>query len=256
MSGLIKLAIIEDDRKLCAAIWECLSTLGLFQLAGIARDGEEGLKLLLEHEVDVMIIEASLPVKDGGYVLEELSRRKNVLPACIVLSNVEARQLPFAQGQTPYLGTENILVKPFSIEVLVNRLVSVCKERGWLLSPTQMLWPKSNVDPEAFVINVLHFMNIKNNLKGYDYLKTAILMCIEDRNALESITKVLYPAIAKQHQTTGAGVERAIRHAIDDALETGDVEQYLKQQGVQLHKITNSKLIKLILEHYDAEHLY
>ena len=107
-------------------------------------------------------------------------------------------------------------------------------------------------DLETQVTKIIHQIGVPAHIKGYQYLRTAILMVVEDNDIINSVTKILYPTIAKKYATTASRVERAIRHAIEVAWDRGDIDTLNAYFGYTIHnnrgKPTNSEFIAMIAD--------
>jgi len=143
-------------------------------------------------------------------------------------------------------GAAFYILKPFEYSVLADRIEAFSKYVG----ETTRTPAIAEVDLEVMVTEIIHQIGVPAHIKGYHYLRTAIIMSIEDTEMINSVTKRLYPAIAKQHATTSSRVERAIRHAIEVAWDRGDVDTLNSYFGYTIHNLrgkpTNSEFIAMI----------
>jgi two-component system response regulator (stage 0 sporulation protein A) len=146
-------------------------------------------------------------------------------------------------------GADVCLLKPFDITSLSGHIDALAKQHTSYqnTSPT-----RPGVDLEAQVTKIIHLMGIPAHIKGYQYLRSAILLTIEDNETINSVTKVIYPAVAKKYQTTTSRVERAIRHAIEVAWDRGDIDTLNSYFGYTIHnsrgKPTNSEFIAMVAD--------
>lgn len=236
-------------------IAQYLNSLGRYEVVGIAHDGERGLQLIRSNPVDVAVIDLVLPGKDGFYVLDELSRNKDTKPVCIVLSGISHSHIT---AKAIEKGADYFMLKPFDLELLGKRIGEVWDQKHVDASLSQPAPPLACKDgPESFILRVLHDMPIANTLNGYTYIKSAVLLAIEDPSMLEGITKRLYPAVAKRAGTTGPQVERAIRHAISTAWRKGGGRSFAAIVGYgdpNSPKPTNSAFITALVELYIQRH--
>ena len=149
------------------------------------------------------------------------------------------------------LGADYCMLKPLNYQTLserIMRLVTLKKTRGNLSRlPASM----SN-DLESQVTKVIHEIGVPAHIKGYQYLRTAIIMTVNDTDVINSVTKILYPTVAKQYDTTSSRVERAIRHAIEVAWDRGDIDILNSYFGYTIQnsrgKPTNSEFIAMIAD--------
>ena len=203
------------------------------EVIGKAKDGNEALELIKEKRPDVALLDVIMPHLDGLGVLEGVhSLKLDKLPTCIMLSAVGQDKIT---QRAIALGAEYYVVKPFDIELLLKRIKEVKLYQNTVFKPAYVsreikpqyieLPPnekKSEKNLEALVTNIIHEVGVPAHIKGYQYLREAIMMVIKDIDVLNQITKSLYPQIAQRFETTPSRVERAIRHAIELAWVRGD----------------------------------
>ncbi len=257
----IKLILVEDNKELCKGIADYLESTNMFEILDTAHDGCEGLNLILSQidKVDICLIDMVLPKKDGLFILEELNKKTKARPTVIVLSSIGSEAIT---GRALDLGADYYILKPFDLNLLSYRLADVFKNKNKYRKLNQLstITVKQKFNQvnkaeyiEDFVVNILHKLGFGSNLKGYIYLKTAIVMSILDESLLDSITKRLYPEIAKEFKTTTYNVERAIRHAIEVSKAKEDEQAFTDIFGdfpAKMVKITNGKFIYLVVEKY------
>ena len=144
------------------------------------------------------------------------------------------------------IGEAYYLIKPFDVKMLGERISAIC-DRTKAISTTQ-----TNEDIEVSVTEIIHQIGVPAHIKGYHYLRTAIMLSINDSEMINSVTKMLYPTVAEIYQTTPSRVERAIRHAIEIAWDRGDIETIDSLFGYTVQnckgKPTNSEFIALIAD--------
>ena len=145
--------------------------------------------------------------------------------------------------------------KPIDYAVLYERITRICKNRSILSRPRFepiLQFSSDRNDIEAQVTSIIHKIGIPAHIKGYQYLRTAIMMTIENSDLINSVTKILYPTVAKKYQTTSSRVERAIRHAIEVAWDRGDLDTLNAYFGYTIQnergKPTNSEFIAMIAD--------
>ena len=148
-------------------------------------------------------------------------------------------------------GADVCLLKPFDTTSLVSHVSSLIRINSKAQDGVKTTATASH-DMEAQVTKIIHQIGVPAHIKGYQYLRTAILMTIEDNDIINSVTKILYPAVAKKYQTTTSRVERAIRHAIEVAWDRGDVDTLNSYFGYTIQnnrgKPTNSEFIAMIAD--------
>ena len=255
-NGIINIVIIEDNKELNNSIRYYLGLNDRFNIIGCAYDGIEGLRILNENQVDVVLLDIVLPELDGIKILEEFKDvRGPARPKFIMFTAVSAESFT---KRAMELGADYFVLKPFDLGLLVSRIIQVYENGS--SRPQESVArvdfaAKARVDsPSSFAINMLRKIGTPSNLKGSTYLKQAIIMGIESRELLDSMTKGLYPAIAKKYDTNPACVERAIRHAIGKTWDKGDGSGFFSTMGFTKPKDakpTNSAVITYIVELYD-----
>lgn len=254
----IRIVIADDNKDFCEIICEYLNDQEDLEVVGVAKDGTEAYELITSLMPDVAILDVIMPHLDGLGVLEKLnSTELPHKPTYIMLSAVGQDKITQSAMS---LGAEYYVVKPFDMNVLVDRIrqlkgsIQVKKAN---LKPSAVSEVKASYgiplrDIESSVTKVIHEIGVPAHIKGYQYLRDAIMMAIKDMDIINSITKQLYPNIARQYNTTPSRVERAIRHAIEVAWGRGQVEVLDNLFGYTIQtakgKPTNSEFIAMIAD--------
>lgn len=245
MSEQVSVLIVDDQKEFCQVVAEYLSAQADFTLAGIAHNGEEALKLMAEKRPRVVLLDIILPHLDGLAVLERLQAVSPAQrPRIIVVTTVgnEATTKRCLQ-----LGADYYILKPFDLDVLAARIRQLADGQAAAAPSASRV---RNLDLE--VTKIIHQVGVPAHIKGYQYLREAILMVIEEMSLLGAVTKELYPSIARKYNTTPSRVERAIRHAIELAWERGNIEVINRFFGYTVHmdrgKPTNSEFIAMIAD--------
>ena len=219
-----------------------------------ASNGEDALMKIGRYHPDVAIIDVWLSKLDGIGVLRNcrsLNFTPDKKPAFIVVSMV-SNQNVFIEAANA--GAELCLLKPYNIESLCEHINSLSKARNEGSSVTPRKSEDNNRIPdiETQVTKIIHQIGVPAHIKGYQYLRTAILLTVNDSDIINSVTKILYPSVAKKYQTTTSRVERAIRHAIEVAWDRGDVDTLNSYFGYTIQnnrgKPTNSEFIAMIAD--------
>jgi two-component system response regulator (stage 0 sporulation protein A) len=240
-----KLVIIDDKTESTELIVDFLHDLGGYEVVGTARNGEEGIQLLRSVDVDVALIDLKMPYKDGFYVLEELGKDL-AKPGCIVFSCINEEHI-FRSAYDK--GADYFIVKPFDFNLLAKRIDEV-----WGIKKKQeKIQIKQKITPEAFSLHVLHGIHISPTLSGYTYIKTALSLAINKTELLDTVTKELYPKIAKTHNVTTSQVERSMRHAIEMTWKKNGGRKYTDIIGYgnpDMPRPTVSAFIKTLVECY------
>ena len=156
-------------------------------------------------------------------------------------------------------GADICLLKPFETSSLILHIASLLKSRN-KRNGSGSDRMSDIPDMEAQVTKIIHQIGVPAHIKGYQYLRCAILMTIDDGDVINSVTKVLYPTVAKKYQTTTSRVERAIRHAIEVAWDRGDVDTLNSYFGYTIQnsrgKPTNSEFIAMIADNLRLKYKY
>lgn len=239
----------DDFRRLLA---ETIDGEEDLQVVGSAGDGQEALEMAEHLYPDILLTDLVLSRLDGLGLLEAVGKLENG-PAAIVLSGFFNDQVVTSCSE---LGAYYFMPKPCDMPHLLTRIRQVAAEReragapvnqGVAISPL----PKEP-SLEAVVTDIIHEIGVPAHIKGYQYLREAIILTVNDMDAINAVTKVLYPAVAKKFATTPSRVERAIRHAIEVAWDRGDLETLQKFFGYTVSNIkgkpTNSEFIAMIAD--------
>lgn len=254
--GKIRVAIIEDNIELADVIKAYLMKSSKYEIVGIEHDGESGLKLIYEKDIDVVMLDMVLPVIDGIAILERLKGFKgSKRPSFIMFTAVSAEALT---QKALKLGADYFILKPFDLELMERRIQQVYYSRG---NKDETEDPPANDirkhinygSPCQYVTSVLKATGMTPNLKGYTYLKSAIITAIENNEEIFSITKTVYPMLAEKYSTTSSCVERAIRHAIKKGWEDENGRQAAEQLGFSMYagkRPSNSVFIRSVAEMY------
>ena len=245
----IKILVADEAPIQRKALCDGLRNAG-FRNIEEALNGEDALVRINRSHPDVVLIDLCLSKLDGIGVLrqsKQISFSPDKTPAFIVFS-VFSNQNTFIEAANA--GAELCLVKPYNIGSLCEHIHSILKNRDRGLSVP--MESTQTPDIETQVTKIIHQIGVPAHIKGYQYLRTAILMTIKDSDIINSVTKILYPSVAKKYQTTTSRVERAIRHAIEVAWDRGDVDTLNSYFGYTIQnnrgKPTNSEFIAMIAD--------
>lgn len=243
MEQKIRILLADDDSEFCARMAAALEQQQDMELVGIAEDGGKALTAVQELRPDVLLIDLVLPVLDGVTVLTRLHEAGQHQPATVVLS---AFASPQAGAECTALGVEMFLRKPMEPASICERI------RLWRTGQQEAEATGEALALEVRVTDVIHQIGVPAHIKGYQYLREAIMMAVDNMETVSAITKVLYPSIAKKFKTTSSRVERAIRHAIEVAWDRGDIETLQSYFGYTVSgvkgKPTNSEFISMIAD--------
>ena len=258
--GKTKILIADDNKEFCNILQKFLSMEEEFEVVGTAKDGLEALDKISKEVPDIVILDIIMPHLDGLGVLEELRRMDlEFFPKVVVLSAVGQDQITQKAIQ---LGADYYVVKPFDFNIFVKRLKQITgfdvdveniNKKEYINIPvpnTQYINTTKSL--EAKITNIMHEIGVPAHIKGYQYLREAIQMVIEDIELLGAVTKELYPSIAEKYGTTSSRVERAIRHAIEVAWARGKMDTIDNIFGYTVNtnrgKPTKSEFIAMIAD--------
>ncbi len=252
-NSLLKILIADENTAQRQALCSELKRYGFTNLEEAA-NGEEALIKIGRYHPDVAIVDIWLSKLDGIGVLRNcktLNFSPDKAPSFILVSMVSNQNMFM---EAAHAGADLCLLKPYNMESLCQHIRSLAKNRsntqpdGTLQSPEEDRTP----DIETQVTRIIHQIGVPAHIKGYQYLRTAILLTVKDSDIINSVTKVLYPSVAKKYQTTTSRVERAIRHAIEVAWDRGDVDTLNSYFGYTVQnnrgKPTNSEFIAMIAD--------
>ena len=254
MMGKLNVAIADDNERILELLEEIVNSDNELNVVGKANNGEDMCHIIKNQEPDVVLLDLIMPKMDGISVMEHVNEDKNIRkkPEFIVVTAIGQERITedaFRKGAHYYI------MKPFHKDMIINRIKDT-KGMGQIESrltgyrTEQMELPEESL--ENYVTNMLHEIGIPAHIKGYHYLRDSILMAVDDMDVLNAITKVLYPTVAKRHQTTASRVERAIRHAIEVAWSRGKLDTLDELFGYTVSngkgKPTNSEFIALIAD--------
>lgn len=261
-----KILIIDDDRELVKELSEKIEKNEYFGEYKVAYCGKEGLQTALEFKPDIVLTDVVMPDGDGIWLTENLKNEKNNDENRVIISMADSK-IASIEKLLWSLGNDYIFIKPFDCETIVNQIKLICESKNSAnvfendinldsknIYPTIKTIEKSKEDPqlEQLVTNIFHELGMPAHIKGYEYLRYAVLRVIENRELLHSVTKELYPMTAKAFNSKPSRVERAIRHAIEVAWSRGDADNISKLFGCTVlssrGKPTNSEFLAMIAD--------
>lgn len=248
---LQKSVLIADDNKQFAdELREFLRTKADIGAVYVAYDGEEAYELVMETKPDVVLTDIIMPKRDGLSVMQKISRSNLAKkPMCIALSVTGSERIMAAAQDA---GAEYFLLKPQSAEAVYDTVRNFGTESKRTSFEVIDEESRKSYDLEALVTEFIHELGVPAHIKGYQYVRTAIMMVVENMELLNYITKELYPDIAKMYSTTSSRVERAIRHSIEVAWSRGRPETMNRIFGYTIDtgkgKPTNSEFIAMVAD--------
>ncbi len=248
MENSIKILIADENSAQRQSLLSDLRRAGYTNVE-TAINGEDALLKIERLHPDVAIVDIWLSKLDGIGVLrgcKSIDFGKDKAPAFIVVSMVSSQSV-FLEATRA--GADMCLLKPYNAASLCSHIAALAAARGGVPSTPETA---GTPDIETQVTKIIHQIGVPAHIKGYQYLRTAILLTVKDSDIINSVTKILYPSVAKKYQTTTSRVERAIRHAIEVAWDRGDVDTLNSYFGYTIQnnrgKPTNSEFIAMIAD--------
>ena len=259
----LNVAIADDNEKMVQLLGDIVKSDDELNVVGTAKDGVEACKIIREKEPDVVLLDIVMPKLDGLGVLNKINNDRSLKkhPAFIVISAIGQEKIT---EDAFNLGADYYIMKPFDNDMVIGQIKLIRDRSMQKTNDTK----KANAyekyqeptqrDLEADVTDIIHEIGVPAHIKGYQYLREAIMMSVKEIDMLNSITKILYPTIAKKYQTTPSRVERAIRHAIEVAWSRGKMDTIDELFGYTINngkgKPTNSEFIALIADKIRLEY--
>jgi len=261
---LIRVLLADDNRDFVEILKEYVNTQEDMVLCGVAYNGNDALDMIRQEQPDVVVLDIIMPHLDGLGVMEKLGDAGKK-PRVIILTSFGQENMTQRAVQ---LGADYYILKPFDLDTLGKRIrqlvgtseVSVSSYNSGTKSVIQsesansveIGTTKMSKVIEVEVTKMIQQMGVPAHVKGYQYLRDAIVSVIHDVSLLGAVTKELYPMIAKKYNTTPSRVERAIRHAIELAWDRGNIEFMNKFFGYTINvdrgKPTNSEFIAMVAD--------
>ncbi len=243
MNNSIKVMLAENNTEFSQKCYRVLSSYG-YDVTLAEKDGSQVLAKIKTVCPDILIMDAFMLHVDALGVMKHIGEMKlKNKPIIVVLSGVDN---PRFEKEILNAGADYYFLKPFEIEVMAQRLTQM---REWSGNDSN---ERSGANLEIVISDIMHQIGVPAHIKGYQYLRYAIILSVESPEAMASVTKVLYPTVAKKFQTTPSRVERAIRHAIEVAWDRGDVDVLSSYFGYTIQssrgKPTNSEFIAMIAD--------
>lgn len=245
MENTIKVIIADAGQEFCDRTAQLLRDKG-FDICATETDGSRLLQSIEKHQPQVVILDLALPSLDGFQVIRQTEKlHLQNPPAFIVLTSFTSNDVMRDAAQS---GVSYFILKPFDVQAMCERIVQCA-------APCAEADKTGHIDPaklEVRITEVILDVGIPAHIKGYRYLRSAIMMAVNDISMMSGVTKILYPTIAEQYATTPSRVERAIRHAIEVAWDRGNIDTLHSLFGYSINtskgKPTNSEFIAMIAD--------
>ncbi|MBR4077760.1 MAG: sporulation transcription factor Spo0A [Oscillospiraceae bacterium] len=248
MEAKMRVLIADPDSEYRMLLTDMIHNQGDMEVVGDTGNGLEALDMIAKHKPDVVLTELMLTALPGTEVLRRMPET-GVSPAVIV---VTAFVNSTVAAECSALGATYFVAKPCDVLTVLDIARQICRPKTALKGSVI-----SEPSLEAMVTDIIHEIGVPAHIKGYKYLREAIIMTVEDPEMINGVTKILYPAVAKKYATTSSRVERAIRHAIEVAWDRGDVDTLQKYFGYTVSGIkgkpTNSECIAMIADHLSLQ---
>ena len=253
--GKLNVAIADDNERVVQSLTEVIEQDENLHLVGKAANGKDIYELIRQKQPDVVLVDLIMPKLDGLMVIQKVNTDETIQkkPEFIVMSVAGSERLTedaFRQGASYYL------MKPLDYTAVTGQIRNVMlpekrtASRKYISGETREEFIERNLEND--VTEMIHEVGVPAHIKGYQYLRDAIIMSVQDMELLNSITKILYPTIAKKHKTTSSRVERAIRHAIEVAWSRGRMDTINALFGYTINtgkgKPTNSEFIAMLAD--------
>ena len=238
----VKVMMVKHDKREIEQLKHVFEDMPDYEYIGCCEKGDEAVKKIAEDKPDIVIADEVIPGSDITDMVEGVSGNKNRNYLDFVFSTIGDKAVV------------RLLEQPYDEKKVRGVLDDACKGRG--SNTTQLLKMDENEQKtdelEAVVTRIIHEIGVPAHIKGYQYLRSAIVIAVGDMDILNSITKQLYPTIAQMYGTTASRVERAIRHAIEVAWSRGKIETINELFGYTISagkgKPTNSEFVALIAD--------
>lgn len=254
-----KVVLADDNKELILMVTEFLNVQSGIEVSKVFTSGRQLLSHLERNQVDILLLDIFMPEVDGIKVLEELNKNPNnyMRPNKIIMLTAFNNESLIARSSE--LGADYFIIKPVELSHLLDVITNITKpavkkkKEGF-----NLIEEKEEINLDQEITNLLHEIGVPAHIKGYMYLRESITMVYNNIDILGSITKVLYPMVAKKYKTTSSRVERAIRHSIEVAWNRGNVDAisaiFSYTISYNKSKPTNSEFIAMIADKLRLEH--
>lgn len=239
----IRLMVIDDNREFCRLVKDYAEMVDEVEFCGAAFDGISALELIRERKPDVILLDNVMPQLDGIGVMKHLQNfETNIKPKVVAITASPTNTYVTEMGR---LGADYIVSRNMDIDEMINRCILVIQS---LDKPED----KQCEDLESMVTSAICILGVPAHVSGYGYMRTSIGKVVVKPDLIHSVTKTLYPEVAKIHKTTPSKVERNIRNAIEIAWNRGDKQAFERMFGTTLDfskpKPTNSEFIAMVAD--------
>ena len=250
----VKIMMVKRDKREIEQLRDIIQSVAAYELVGICDNGQDAVRGIAEKNPDIVILDEVLPGKDVLEIAESVIHNKNLKNVKFILcgSKTHKQYLDFIYYKIADRLILRILDLPYDdrkVREVIDDVMRAKRNDNY----QNMVEPENDSTVlEAVVTDIIHEIGVPAHIKGYQYLRSAILMAVQDMDILNSITKQLYPSSAEEYGTTSSRVERAIRHAIEVAWGRGSMDTINDLFGYTINagkgKPTNSEFIALIAD--------
>ena len=244
MDNKIKIVLTDINEDARFMLQSVLERSGRFVVTGSTGDGNQALQLVRDTKPDLLLLDLLLPGLDGLSILRRMEGDDR--PQVVAVSHFVSQDMVAEAGN---LGAAMFVSKPYNETAMLENLLQLAEKRSEQLHAPGL---------EEMVTSIIHEVGVPAHIKGYQYVREAIMITVENMEVINSVTKILYPEVAKRFHTTPSRVERAIRHAIEVAWSRGKMDTIDALFGYTIHtgkgKPTNSEFIALIADKIRLEY--
>jgi len=247
--------LADSNRDYLRLVSSFLMETNEFEIIDFAFDGRQAYDLTRAHKPDLLVVDLIMPILDGFAVLEELGRDGFYAETKVVMTS--AVNLDFVLKKAECYNVDYVFLKPFDKEVFKRRVLELM---AYVIPDTRIFGSRTEPDPSQIVTDHIKKVGITANIKGYYYLRDAILLVHEDFELMSHLTTGLYKCVANKHKSTPQRVERAMRHAIETAWNRGNIEVLEDFFGYTIldtkGKPTNGEFIAMLADKLNTELKY
>lgn len=246
MKTRLKVLVADDTQQFGKECEKELKNAG-FDVVLTAKDGNRVISVIETQQIDAVVMDAFMSNGDAIDVLDYINNSPSEKPLVVLMSSMSSQDF---EEQMIKSGVDYYFIKPVSPQSVAKRIVRLA---SWKAEKNKRsVSTLSESDMDIVISDIMRQIGVPAHIKGYQYLRTAIKLCVNDNDMLGSVTKILYPTVAKMYNTTASRVERAIRHAIEVAWDRGDVDVLSSYFGYTIQsqrgKPTNSEFIAMIAD--------
>ena len=249
MEKKMKIVVADNTAELGQNFTKVLKAFGM-QVILCEKDGKKLIEEIKKEKPDVVLCDIFMSGLDVFGVMTAVNTLpEKERPFVCVMSSFDNTRL---EKEMLSAGISYCFIKPFDINSVAERIIQIS---GWSQVDEPLIIKNSaysNTDLEIMVTEIMHQIGVPAHIKGYHYLREAIILSVKNSEIVNSVTKLLYPTVAKTHSTTSSRVERAIRHAIEVAWDRGDIDVLNSYFGYTIQndrgKPTNSEFIAMIAD--------